>query len=107
MLSEVKELEKQRDAVAIDNEEQVTNYYRIRQQLHRLEREMQVGREGRRGKEDKRKKVGGGGGSRERRERKGERMEAFCVPYRIIFVSSCAIFILYLILPLAYILSYT
>ena len=56
MVSEMKELEKQRDAVTIDNEEQVTNYYRIRQQLHRLEREMQVGGKGRR---EGRKREGG------------------------------------------------
>ena len=41
-LIEVLELEGKRDAVYIENEEQVTNYYRIRQQLHRLELEMQV-----------------------------------------------------------------
>ena len=41
-LIEVVELEGKRDAVYIENEEQVTNYYRIRQQLHRLELEMQV-----------------------------------------------------------------
>jgi ATP-dependent RNA helicase DOB1 len=38
----VKELEGRRDGVVIENEDQVTNYYRIRQQLHRLEGEMQA-----------------------------------------------------------------
>jgi ATP-dependent RNA helicase DOB1 len=38
----VRELEAQRDGVYIENEDQVTNYYRIRQQLHRLENEMQA-----------------------------------------------------------------
>lgn len=37
----VKILEKQRDAVVIDNEESVTNYYRIRQQLAKLDSQMQ------------------------------------------------------------------
>ena len=40
---EVKSLEAKRDAVRIENEELVTNYYRIRQQLQRTEKEMQVG----------------------------------------------------------------
>ena len=40
--SEVKILEKQRDAVIIDKEESVTNYYRIRQQLAKLDSQMQV-----------------------------------------------------------------
>ena len=40
--SEVRELVGKRDAISIENEEQVTNYYRIRQQLNRLEREMQA-----------------------------------------------------------------
>ena len=40
--AEVKELEGRRDGVVIENEDQVTNYYRIRQQLHRLEGEMQA-----------------------------------------------------------------
>ena len=35
-------LEVKRDALAIENEEQVTLYYRIRQQLLKLEAEMQV-----------------------------------------------------------------
>ena len=39
-LTEVKELEAKRDAIAIEDEEKVTNYYRIRQQLQKLEREM-------------------------------------------------------------------
>ena len=39
---EVKELEGRRDRVVIENEDQITNYYRIRQQLHRLEGEMQA-----------------------------------------------------------------
>ena len=41
-MSEVRELVGKRDAISIENEEQVTNYYRIRQQLNRLEREMQA-----------------------------------------------------------------
>ena len=40
--TEVKELEAKRDAIAIEDEEKVTNYYRIRQQLQKLEREMQT-----------------------------------------------------------------
>ena len=40
--SEVKILEKQRDAVIIDKEESVTNYYRIRQQLAKLDSQIQV-----------------------------------------------------------------
>ena len=41
-MSEMRELVGKRDAISIENEEQVTNYYRIRQQLNRLEREMQA-----------------------------------------------------------------
>ena len=41
-LTEVKELEAKRDAIAIEDEEKVTNYYRIRQQLQKLEKEMQT-----------------------------------------------------------------
>ena len=40
--SEVKILEKRRDAVIIDREESVTNYYKIRQQLAKLDSQMQV-----------------------------------------------------------------
>ncbi len=36
-------LEAKRDAVVIENEELVSNYYRIRQQLQRMEKEIQVG----------------------------------------------------------------
>ena len=43
-LIEVKSVEERRDAIVMENEEQVTIYYRIRQQLQRLEKEMQVGR---------------------------------------------------------------
>ena len=39
--SEVAELEAKRDAVVIKDEEQVLNYYRIRQQLQRQEKEIQ------------------------------------------------------------------
>ena len=42
VVAEVKELEEKRDGVVIESEDQVTNYYRIRQQLHRLEGEMQA-----------------------------------------------------------------
>ena len=42
LMPEVKALEEKRDAIVIENEEAVTNYYRIRQQLDRLAREMQV-----------------------------------------------------------------
>ena len=40
--TEVKELEAKRDAITIEDEEKVTTYYRIRQQLQKLEKEMQV-----------------------------------------------------------------
>ena len=41
--SEVHEIEMKRDSVTIENEEVVTNYYRIRQQLDRLGSQLQVG----------------------------------------------------------------
>ena len=40
--TEVKELETKRDAITIEDEDKVTNYYRIRQQLQKLEKEMQT-----------------------------------------------------------------
>lgn len=42
MYSEVRELEVKRDAIVIEDEDKVTNYYRIRQQLNKLEKEMQA-----------------------------------------------------------------
>ena len=42
VLSAMVQLESKRDALVIENEEQVTLYYRIRQQLLKLEAEMQV-----------------------------------------------------------------
>ena len=41
-LSEVKVLESKRDAISIDKEESVGNYYKIRQQLAKLDSQMQV-----------------------------------------------------------------
>ncbi len=40
--AEVKALEAKRDAIVIKNEENVTAYYRIRQQLDKLGRELQL-----------------------------------------------------------------
>ena len=40
-LTGVGELEAERDAVAIENEDSITNYYKLRQQISKLEREMQ------------------------------------------------------------------
>ena len=40
--TEVKELEAKRDTITIEDEDKVTNYYRIRQQLQKLEKEMQA-----------------------------------------------------------------
>ena len=40
--TELKDLEVKRDAIAIKNEESVINYYRIRQQLTKLGRELQA-----------------------------------------------------------------
>lgn len=39
---EVKVLEAKRDAVTIDNEDNITNYYKIRQQINKLAGQMQV-----------------------------------------------------------------
>ena len=39
---EVKVLESKRDAISIEKEENVTNYYKIRQQLAKLDAQMQV-----------------------------------------------------------------
>ena len=39
--TEVKEIEAKRDTIIIEDEEKVTNYYRIKQQLCKLEKEMQ------------------------------------------------------------------
>ncbi len=38
---EVKELEERRDAIKIENESSITNYYKLRQQLNKLEKDMQ------------------------------------------------------------------
>ena len=38
---EVKELEEKRDAIKIENESSITNYYKLRQQLYKLEKDMQ------------------------------------------------------------------
>ena len=40
-MTEVKDLEAERDAVVIENEDSITNYYKLRQQIVKLEREMQ------------------------------------------------------------------
>lgn len=37
----VKDLESKRDAILIENEDAVTNYYKLRQQIKKLEKEMQ------------------------------------------------------------------
>lgn len=39
--TEVKDLEAKRDAIVIENENSITNYYKLRQQLRKLDREMQ------------------------------------------------------------------
>lgn len=38
----VKDLEKKRDAIVIENEDSITNYYKLRQQIRKLEKEMQL-----------------------------------------------------------------
>ena len=38
----MKELEAKRDLIVIEEEDKVTNYYRIKQQLQKLEKEMQT-----------------------------------------------------------------
>lgn len=42
LLVEVKVLEAKRDAVTIDNEDSISNYYKIRQQINKLAGQMQV-----------------------------------------------------------------
>ena len=38
---EVKDLEDKRDAIVIESEDSITNYYKLRQQISKLEKEMQ------------------------------------------------------------------
>lgn len=40
---EVRVMESKRDSIQIDQEDNVTTYYKIRQQLNKLEGDMQVG----------------------------------------------------------------
>ena len=39
---EVKDLEAKRDAIVIENESSITNYYKLRKQIKKLEKEMQL-----------------------------------------------------------------
>lgn len=41
ILAGMKDLEVERDAIVIENEDSITNYYKLRQQITKLEREMQ------------------------------------------------------------------